>query len=80
MLKERVTNKASWRPFTLLLSSYPSTSLFGYSNTVIFNRTIQPSPLIGRYTEGSHSLLAAAIVLSLKIDRDGKMLSQVIRE
>lgn len=77
---ERLTNKASWRPFTLFLSFHLSTSLHSFSNAIIFDHTIQPSPLIGRYTVGSHGSLSSQSFLSLKIDRDGKMLSQVIRE
>lgn len=54
---ERLTNAALWRPFTLLLSFSPSTSLHSSSNTIIFKHTLQPSSLIGRCTIGSHSVL-----------------------
>lgn len=60
----RVTNKALQRPFTLLLSFHPSTSLHSFSNTIIFYHTIQPSPLIGRNTVGSYGLSRSNLFVS----------------
>lgn len=52
---KRLSNKARWRAFTLLLSLYPSTTQHTFSKTIIFKHTIQPSSLIGRYAIGFHS-------------------------